>query len=372
MTTQENTRSHPKKDSFGDHLQEDLSPNVSPKEESKETKSKEKPNPKDFETEKDKKVQTEDAVPQISNQDTSPSSDLTSKEAMQSQGLSKPSVSEESLEKNTEVKTTETKEQAEDSSLKDQETSKIKEENAIKPIVEEEKLPELHLNGLYALKVGMSSIYNNQGQIVPVTVLKFDTWKVTQIKTKEKDGYAAIQLGSRPKSERKSNLAQKGHLKPSGFSTNLTFLCEIRGEVPSQPPLQTQDDQPQKVQQDISSVVKLGQILSIHSLAKGDRVHLSSISKGRGFTGTMKRWGYGGGPASHGSQFHRKPGSIGMCEEPARVLPGKGMPGHYGSRKVTLKHVEVVDVIPEKKVLLVKGSIPGTRNSLVKLIKENV
>ena len=230
-------------------------------------------------------------------------------------------------------------------------------------VLPEESLPELYLNGLYAIKLGMSSIYNDKGQIVPVTVLKFDIWRVTQVKTKERDGYTAIQLGSNPKSKRKSNLPGKGHLKLSGFSTNVTFLREIRGEVPTQPSKDNEKDQPN---------CQPGQVLSIHSLTKGDRVHLSSISKGRGFAGTMKRLGYSGGPASHGSQFHRQPGSIGMCEEPARVLPGKGMPGHHGSRNVTLKHVEVVDVIPEKKVLLVKGSVPGGRNSLVKLMKESV
>ena len=149
----------------------------------------------------------------------------------------------------------------------------------------------------------------------------------------------------------------------------MTFLCEIRGEVPSQP---SEKNEKQEGGDDKPARCQLGQVLSIHSLAKGDRVHLSSISKGRGFTGTMKRLGYGGGPASHGSQFHRKPGSIGMCEEPARVLPGKGMPGHHGSRNVTLKHVEVIDVIPDKRVLLVKGGVPGGRWQLVKLMKESV
>ena len=269
--------------------------------------------------------------------------------------------------------------QASDQTAKKQEqtTSKDLEDEAA--TVEEEKiakesLPEVYLNGLYAIKLGMSSVYSAQGQMLPVTVLRFDTWKVTQIKTKEKDGYTAIQLGSKPKSERKSNLPQKGHLKPSGFQTNVTFLHEIRGEVPAQPSEKNEKEAASQDAKNNESMhhCQLGQVLSIHSLVKGDRVHLSAISKGRGFAGTIKRFGYSGGPASHGSQFHRKPGSIGMCEEPARVLPGKGMPGHHGNRNATLKHVEIVDVIPEKKVLLVKGSVPGGRNSLVKLMKEGV
>lgn len=306
--------------------------------------------------------------------------EITKAEEPTQQSKSEASISLESTQTQTDTldqtkTSTQTSDQIAEAQEQEEPKDSNKEEDAIK---EEERIaieefPELYLNGLYATKLGMSSIYNDQGQIIPVTVLKFDTWRVTQIKTKEKDGYTAIQLGSGPKSERKSNLPQKGHLKPSGFSTNVTFLREIRGEVPSQPSEKNENGAAsQKKGDDKLACCQLGQVLSIHSLAKGDRVHLSSISKGRGFTGTMKRLGYGGGPASHGSQFHRKPGSIGMCEEPARVLPGKGMPGHHGDRNVTLKHVEIVDVIPEKRVLLVKGGVPGGRNSLVKLMKESV
>ena len=230
-------------------------------------------------------------------------------------------------------------------------------------VQKEPELPHLRLNGLYATKLGMSSIYNEQGQVVPVTVLRFDIWKVTQIKTKERDGYTAIQIGSMPKSQRKSNKAQIGHLKKSGFSSSVTFLREIRGDLPKQP---------DHVDVAKDSHGQLGQTISIESLAKGDRVHLSSTSKGRGFTGTMKRWGYGGGPSSHGSQFHRQPGSIGMCEEPARVVPGKGMPGRHGGKRVTLKHVEVVDILPDKALILIKGGVPGAINTLVQLMKEGV
>ncbi len=293
-----------------------------------------------------------------------------STEGLQAQADSPDQVAESSSQTSDQVAKTQEQTEAESSDLMDEGATISEAEEII-----EETLPELYLNGFYAIKLGMSSIYNDQGQIVPVTVLRFDTWKVTQIKTKDRDGYVAIQLGSGPKSEKKSNLPQKGHLKPSGFPTNVTFLREIRGEVPHQPSKDSEKEASATSQdtKDGKSInCQLGQVLSIHSLAKGDRVHLSSISKGRGFAGTIKRLGYSGGPASHGSQFHRKPGSIGMCEEPARVLPGKGMPGHHGNRNVTLKHVEIVDVISAKKVLLVKGSVPGGRNSLVKLMKESV
>ena len=294
-------------------------------------------------------------------------------EVSQVQADSLDQIAEPSSQTSDQVAEAQEETEAEDLGLADEEATISEEEKVL-----EEKLPEVSLNGLYAIKLGMSSIYNDQGQIVPVTVLRFDTWKVTQIKTKKRDGYVAIQLGSVPKSERKSNLPGKGHLKASGFLTNVTFLREVRGEVPLQ---EAQSESSEKTEASLASQdvkgdksidCQLGQVLSIHSLAKGDRVHLSAISKGRGFAGTIKRFGYSGGPASHGSQFHRKPGSIGMCEEPARVLPGKGMPGHHGSRNVTLKHVEIVDVIPEKKVLLVKGGVPGGRNSLVRLMKEGV
>ncbi len=296
----------------------------------------------------------DDLKPEVSAQDS------------QLQADSPDQVAESSSKTSDQVVKTQKQDEDKDSELADEEATAPEEEQII-----EEKLPELYLNGLYAIKLGMSSVYNDQGQVVPVTVLKFDTWKVTQIKTNEKDGYIAIQLGSGPKSEKKSNLPQKGHLKPSGFPTNVTFLCEIRGEIPHQPSEEGEKDS--ATSQDGQTInCQLGQVLSIHSLAKGDRVHLSATSKGRGFAGTIKRLGYSGGPASHGSQFHRKPGSIGMCEEPARVHPGKGMPGHHGNRNVTLKHVEIVDVIPAKKVLLVKGGVPGGRWQLVKLMKESV
>lgn len=230
------------------------------------------------------------------------------------------------------------------------------------------EVPPLRLNGLCAIKCGMSSVYDAKGQIVPVTVLKFQDWRVTQVKTKEKDGYTAVQIGAVPKSQRKSNAAQKGHLKPAGFHSNVTFLREIRGDIPDQATDEDSKDKPSKKE----FHAQVGQVVSIHSLAKGDMVHLSAVSKGRGFSGTMKRWGYGGGPASHGSQFHRKPGSVGMCEEPARVLPGKGMPGHYGAKQVTLKHVKIIDVLAKQNAILVKGGVPGASNGLVKLMKENV
>ncbi len=230
------------------------------------------------------------------------------------------------------------------------ETNEVAESQEVE--TSEAKSPEeLKLSGLYATKLGMATVYNDKGDAVPVTMLKFEPWKVTQVKTDEKDGYSAVQISARPKSGLKSNMAQKGHLKVAGFASNATFVREIR-------------------QKTLPENLKVGESVSINSLQKGDRVKLTSRSKGRGFSGAMKRHGFGGGPASHGSGFHRRPGSIGNCEFPGRVMPGRKMPGHFGDEKITMKNVEIVDVIADENVLLVKGGVPGARNTLVKLMKD--
>jgi large subunit ribosomal protein L3 len=206
------------------------------------------------------------------------------------------------------------------------------------------------LGGVFAFKLGMSTVYRESGEVVPVTVLAFDTWKVSQIKTKEKDGYNAVQIAAKPKSALQSDKALKGHLKGAGFASNATFVREIKSD-------------------DLEGIT-VGQSVSIESLKKGDKVKLTAVSKGCGFAGVQKRHGFKGGPASHGSHFHRRPGSIGNREFPGRVMPGRKLPGHYGDATVTLKHVEIVDVLPDENVLLVKGGVPGGRNTIVKLVKE--
>ena len=206
----------------------------------------------------------------------------------------------------------------------------------------------VQLNGLYAVKLGMSVVYDSAGAMVPVTVLKFDDWVISQVKSDEKDGYSAVQIVSGKKSNLKKSEA--GHLKKSKLTNAVKFAREIR----------------------CSSLdgIEPGAKVSIDSLKKGDIVKITSKSKGRGFAGTVKRYGFSGGPASHGSRFHRKPGSIGMCEEPGRVLPGKSMPGRFGFKTVTIRNVKVAEVLPDDNVLLVKGGIPGARNTLVKLEKQ--
>lgn len=205
------------------------------------------------------------------------------------------------------------------------------------------------LNGLYAFKEGMATIYNEQGEAVPVTVLRYEPWIVTQIKTTENDGYEAIQLACLPKKAKNSNKAEKGHLSKAGFENGAQFVRELRQALPAG--------------------AALGAQVSIESLAKGDVVKMTSKSKGKGFAGSVKRWGFAGGPASHGSKFHRRPGSSGNRTWPGRVMPGKKFPGHMGSDMVTVKNVEIVEIIPSENVLMVRGPVPGARNTLVKLVK---
>jgi len=206
----------------------------------------------------------------------------------------------------------------------------------------------LLLNGLFAFKEGMATIYNDKGEAVPVTVLRYENWKVSQVKTNEKDGYEAVQIASVPKKSKNANAAEVGHLKGAGFETGARFVREIRQK---------------------SEGVTVGDTVSINSLVKGDVVRITATSKGRGFQGSVRRWGFAGGPATHGSKFHRRPGSSGNRTWPGRVMPGKKFPGHWGDETITVKNVVIVDVLANEGVLFVKGPVPGAKNGLVKLVK---
>lgn len=207
----------------------------------------------------------------------------------------------------------------------------------------------LTLNGIYAFKEGMATIFNEKGEAVPVTVLRYENWKVSQIKTKDIDGYEAIQIASVPKKSKNSTAAEKGHLKSAGFEAGARYVREIRQQIPEG--------------------VKVGDSVDINSLSKGDVVKITSTSKGKGFQGSVRRWGFAGGPATHGSKFHRRPGSSGNRTWPGRVMPGKKFPGHLGDETVTVKNVVIVEVMANEGVLFVKGPVPGSKNTLVKLVK---
>lgn len=207
----------------------------------------------------------------------------------------------------------------------------------------------LKLNGFFGVKAGMTSVYTDQGVRVPVTVLECNPWTVTQVKTKDKDGYEAVQISGMPKKLKSSTKASIGHFKKSGFDTGMRYSREIR--------------------QDLPEGLELGQKVDLTSFAKGDILKVSAVSKGKGFSGVVKRYNFAGGPATHGSGFHRRPGSIGNREFPGRVMPGKKMAGQYGNKLITTKGLEIVDILLDQNVLLVKGAIPGAKNTLVKFSK---
>ncbi len=210
---------------------------------------------------------------------------------------------------------------------------------------ETNKMPPL--GGLFAFKVGMSAIFEG-GERVPVTVLKYEPMVVSQLKTASKDGYEAVQVAFKPDRASQTNDAIKNHLSKAGFENGAKFVREIRTNTEG---------------------FSVGQKVGIDSLKKGDTVKATGLSRGRGFQGPVRRWGFNGGPASHGSGFHRKPGSVGNRTWPGRVMPGKRMAGQWGNETVTIRNLQIVDVIPEENVLLVKGSVPGARNSLIQLTK---
>lgn len=204
------------------------------------------------------------------------------------------------------------------------------------------------LNGLYAFKEGMATVYNDKGEAVPVTVLRYEPWYVSQIKTQAKDGYDAIQIACRPLKKKNGSEAVRNHFKAAGFENGAQLAREVRQNLDG---------------------VSVGAQVAIDSLAKGEFVKITGRSKGHGFAGSVKRWSFAGGPMTHGSKFHRRPGSGGNRTWPGRVMPGKKFPGHYGDETVTVKNVEIVDVIPAENVVLVKGPVPGARNSLVQLVR---
>lgn len=214
---------------------------------------------------------------------------------------------------------------------------------------ESQSTTDLKLSGLYAFKLGMTSIYGDKGVFIPVTVLQFRPWLVSQVKTRDKEGYCSVQLACRPQKNKRCSKSISSHLSAAGFKEGAAYVREVR--------------------QDSSADIKVGQSVSIHSLQRGDVVTLSGISKGCGFAGVVKRWGFKGGPASHGAKTHRTSGSIGNRTEPGRVMPGKKMPGHKGARRVSLRNVKVLNVVEDKQLVIVKGAVPGARNSLVYLHK---
>jgi len=204
--------------------------------------------------------------------------------------------------------------------------------------------------GILGKKIGMTRVYSELGQAIPVTVIEAGPCKVLQVKTESTDGYSAIQVGFGDKKASRVNKAIAGHLKKSN-SDGYYFIREFRVE----------DNSTYEVGQEIT----LDEVMTV-----GDKVDVQGTSKGRGFQGVIKRHGFSGGGSGHGSMFHRAPGSIGCSAYPARVVKGKKMPGRMGNDSVLRKNVVVIDVRTEENVILLKGPLPGAKNGLLKIFKK--
>lgn len=207
-------------------------------------------------------------------------------------------------------------------------------------------------------KQGMSQVFNQDGEVIPVTVVEAGPCYVVQVKTPETDGYSAVQLGFVDKKLGRTSKPLKGHFKKAGL-----FLGEGEGDKKGVRALQYL----REFRCDDVSEFKNGDTLSVEVFETGDLVEVTGQSKGRGFAGVMKRWNFGGGPMGHGGMCNRRPGAIGMHSDPSRVFKGKKMAGHYGDERKTIKGIQVIRVIPERNVLLLKGSVPGARNGLLQI-----
>lgn len=201
------------------------------------------------------------------------------------------------------------------------------------------------MKGLIGKKIGMTQVYDEVGRVIPVTVLEVGPCVVTQIKTKDRDHYDAVQLGLVERNTpRRVSKPEQGHLGKNGIAP-LRHLREFQ--------IGSQDD------------LKVGDQMNVTLFEKNERVIVTGTTKGKGFQGVIKRHGFGGGRMTHGSNFKRAPGSIGQCATPSRVFPGKKLPGQMGARRVTVKNLEVVDIIEDKNLLLVKGAVPGSKGGIV-------
>ena len=203
---------------------------------------------------------------------------------------------------------------------------------------------------ILATKVGMTQIFNETGTLIPVTVLQAGPCVVTQVKTVENDGYAAVQVGFVDKREKLVNKPAKGHFDKAGVSYK-RYVRELKLE--------------NAAEYEVKAEIK------VDIFKEGDKVDASALSKGKGFQGAIKRYGQHRGPMAHGSKFHRHQGSNGSATTPGRVFKGKGMPGQMGGKKVTVQNLEVVRVDAENNIILVKGAVPGPKKCLVTL-KETV
>ncbi|OGW39931.1 MAG: 50S ribosomal protein L3 [Nitrospirae bacterium RBG_13_39_12] len=199
--------------------------------------------------------------------------------------------------------------------------------------------------GILGRKIGMTQIYTEDGKAYPVTIVEAGPCCVVQVKTIDKDGYEAVKICFLEVDEKKLNKPQAGVFKKSGIKP-----YRILKEFPM-------------------SGLNVGEFITVEKFAKGDKVSVAGISKGKGFQGVMKRHNFSGGPGSHGSMFNRAPGSIGASSYPSRVWKNQKMPGHMGSEKVTVKNLEIIDVKTDQNVILILGAVPGTKGTYLEIKK---
>jgi large subunit ribosomal protein L3 len=194
------------------------------------------------------------------------------------------------------------------------------------------------MKGIIGRKLGMTRIFNDEGRAVPVTVIEVGPCPVIQVKTKDSDGYDAVQIGFGKRKPKRTTMAVAGHFAKSGQEP-AQILREIRLD-------------------DVAGV-EVGSKMTAEMFKVGERVKVTGFTKGKGFQGVIKRWGFHGGPATHGSKSSREVGSIGQCATPAKVWKNRKMPGHAGNRRKTISNLEVVQVDLEKNLIAVKGAVPG-------------
>ena len=199
---------------------------------------------------------------------------------------------------------------------------------------------------ILATKIGMTQIFAEDGELIPVTVLQAGPCVVTQVKTVANHGYSAVQVGFMDKREKLANKPMKGQFEKAGTSVK-RYVKELK--------------------LDDAESYELGQEITVSMFEAGDKVDATAISKGKGYQGAIKRHGQHTGPKTHGSKYHRHAGSNGMASDPAKVMKGKKMAGHMGHVQVTVQNLEVVRIDAENNVILVKGSVPGPKKSLVTL-----
>ena len=202
------------------------------------------------------------------------------------------------------------------------------------------------INAIYGKKIGMTQLFDEDGKVIPVTVIEAAPNKVCQVKTTATDGYEAVQLGFGTIKEQKVNKPMAGHFAKQGVEP-VRYLREVR------------------VTDGAEHTV--GEEVTVVNFADVKKVDVTGTSKGKGFAGVMRRYGFGGGPGGHGAHFHRAPGSVGQCAYPSRVFKGVRLPGHMGCDTVTTKNLEVVRVDEDMNLIMLKGAVPGGKNGVVRI-----